>query len=102
MILLAAEDEAYAAQAYNAGHHADAAAGVFQMRALFNVRLDKTSIAFARQAQARHAGKTCVEQGIGQPDAAIVDGRMLHARRQRPGQRAAAETADEPCLFVLE
>ena len=54
MILLAAKDEANAAQADDAGDHADAESGIFQMRTLFDVRLDESGIAFAREAHARH------------------------------------------------
>ena len=53
VVLLAVESEADAAQADDPGHHADTLAAIVQRRPLFDVRLEKARIAFARNAQPR-------------------------------------------------
>ena len=75
---------------------------VLEVRTLFDVRFDEAGIAVGIEAQPRHAGKAGLAQRIGQRGAATVGRAVLHLRRQRADERAAAEAADEARLLVLE
>jgi hypothetical protein len=102
VILLPAECEADAAQSNDARDDADLAPAILEIRALLDVRFDKTGIAAGHKPLARHVGQPRFAQRLGECHTAMVDRPLLHLRRQRAGQGTAAEAAHETRLLVLE
>ena len=82
MVLLPTKDEADAAQADDAGDDADPASVILEMRALFDVRLDESDIAIAREMHARHTRQAGFAQGI-------ASARRDHLSRRPPSPAKA-------------
>ena len=72
MVLLSGEGKDHTAQTNDAFNNANAQSVIFQMRALFDMRLEEAQIVMIRRRQARHAGQPCLGQGIREGDAVLV------------------------------